>query len=166
MRASFVTGSLALRASRVTGENLVVHWSLGARWPEHISDSLSRIAGEGWGEGVPQYQLFRRYSGVHCGKLLTLFTVALRLSRPVGYIGWRVKTGDYESFQATEPLCAENLPHRPSTDPLRQNRNSLFHSGLPIFLAGYCPKRSKNSAQTGEFSVSSRCAGSQGFSSA
>ena len=46
--------SLALRASRVTGENLVVHWRLGARWPEHISGSLSRIAGEGWGEGVPQ----------------------------------------------------------------------------------------------------------------
>ena len=61
--------------------------SLGARWPEYFSDSLSRIAGEGWGEGVPQYQLIRRYAGVHCGNLLTLFTVALRLSRPVGYTG-------------------------------------------------------------------------------
>ena len=59
----------------------------GARWPEHISDSLSRMAGEGWGDGVPQYPLIRRYAGLHCGKLLTLFTVALRLCRPVGYTG-------------------------------------------------------------------------------
>ena len=49
------TWLLLSRTRCVTGSNLVAHWSLGARWPEHIPDSLARIAGEGWGEGIPQH---------------------------------------------------------------------------------------------------------------
>ena len=82
-----LAGSLLSLTNCVMGSNLVACLSLGARWPELISDSLSRMAGESWGEGVPGTHLIRRYSGVHCGNLSTLFTVALRLSRPVGYTG-------------------------------------------------------------------------------
>ena len=64
-------------------------------------------------------------------------------------------------FYRTEPLCTENLPRKPSSDHFRPNRNSLFHSEHPMFLDGYCPIKSKNSAQTGRFSVSNRFAGSQ-----
>ena len=35
----------------------------------------------------PSTQPIRRYPSLHCSKPLTLFTVALRLCRPVGYIG-------------------------------------------------------------------------------
>ena len=66
-----------------------------------------------------------------------------------------------EGFQATAPLYAENLPHRPSTDHFLQNGNSSIHSAPLMFLAGCCPIRSKNSAQTGKFSVSSRFPGSR-----
>ena len=68
-----------------------------------------------------------------------------------------------EVFYRTEPLCTENLPHRPSTAHLRQNRHSLFHSNAPMLIRGYCPIKSENSAQTGAFAVSSRLSGSQGL---
>ena len=147
----------------VTGSNLVVHWSPEARWPEHISDSLSRIAGEGWGEGIPQHpthQALRWCALRQCVYSLYRSTPSKQDS---GVHGYRLKMG---VLCRTQPLCTENLPHRPSSDPLRQNRHSLFHSVSRTFLAGYCPIRSKNSAQTGAFAVRSRLSGSQGFPSA
>ena len=150
---------------------MVTHWSLGARWPEHISDSLSRIAGEGWGEGIAQHQLIRWFALLQPIYSLYRSTPSKQVN---GVHGYRLKIG---VLYRTEPLRTEKLPHRPSTkrppnvrqtsiNPLRFNRHSLFHSGSRMFLAGYSAIRSKNSTQRGKFAASSRCANSQGLPSA
>ena len=157
------TWSLLSRTGYVTGSNLVAHWSLGARWPEHISDSLSRMAGEGWGEGVPQHpthQALRWFAFWQCVHSLYRSTPSKQAS---GVHRGGLKIG---VLCRTQPLHTENLPRRPSCDPLRQNRHSLFHSVSRMLLAGYCPIRSKISTQKGAFAVCSRYAGSQGFPSA
>ena len=60
----------------------------------------------------PCTQPIRRYGGWRSGNAHTLFTVALRISRALGYIGYRLKMG---VFHHTQPPRTENLPHRPST---------------------------------------------------
>ena len=151
------------RTGCVTGSNLVVHWSPEARWPEHISDSLSRMAGEGWGEGIPQHpthQALRWCALWQCVYSLYRSTPSKQVS---GVHRGRLKIG---VLHRTQPPRTENLPRRPSTDHFLQNRHSLFLSVSRTFLAGYCPIRSKNRVQTGVFAMCSRYAGSQGFPSA
>ena len=59
---------------------------------ERIGRSTFPAPSPAWREraGVrasPSTHLIRRYSGLRCAYVLTLFTVALRLCRPVGYTG-------------------------------------------------------------------------------
>ena len=156
-------GRFCLAPAARRGSNWVVRLSLAARWPEHISDSLSRIAGEGWGEGVAQHSTHQALLWCALRQADHSLYRSTLSKQDSGLHRDRPKIG---VLYRTEPLCAENLPRGPSTVHLRHNRHSIFHSVSPMFLAGYCPIRSKKSAQTDKFPVSSRCAGSQGFPSA
>ena len=110
-------GRFCLAPAARRGSNWVVRLSLAARWPEHISDSLSRIAGEGWGEGIPRHPTHQAL--LWCA--LRQPTRSLYRSTPSmqhsGVHSGRPKIG---VFYRTEPLCTENLPpdlppnvHRP-----------------------------------------------------
>ena len=105
-------GGICFRARYVFGSNLVAHWSLRARWPEHTPDSLSRMAGEGWGEGLPQHpphQALLWFALRLCAHSLYRSTPSKQAS---GVHRGGLKMG---VLYRTQPLCAENLPHRPST---------------------------------------------------